>query len=98
MSEKNTSKLVTIEGRVRTGTGKSVTRKIRKAGWIPGNIVDRAKPLLIELNPHALPKAFKAEGKKFTLSIDGAEKTVAITEMQYCPVKRFALHVDLKYV
>lgn len=95
MSETNT--LITIEATIRTGIGKSYTRKLRKAGKVPGIILSKGKTTMIEFDPKLLPKAYKAS-KTFSLKMDGGAKTVKIHELHVDPVSRAPLHVDLVYV
>ena len=92
MSEATT---VTIEATLRTGTGKSYTHKLRKAGKIPAVMLDAGKATNLELDPKLLPKAWKFGGRKFNLVLDGKTIPVKIQELQVDPVRRHALHVDL---
>lgn len=91
------SDLVTIEAQVRSGRGKGYTRKLRAAGKIPANIMDKATATAIELDPKYLSKAWKGN-KQFNLVLNGATRVVSIHELQIDPVRRLALHVDLMYV
>lgn len=96
MSENSDNKaMVTIEGKHRTGTGKSYTRKLRHAGKIPAVLNAKAQSTLLELDPKLLPRAWKDGNKQFNLVLEGKSLRVAITELQLHPVKRLALHVDL---
>ena len=90
------SDLITIEGNIRTSTGKSYCRKLRQKGLIPANILDKNNPTMIELNPKFLSVAWQS-GKKFKLKLDGQEKVVSIKELQLESVRRVPLHVDLMY-
>lgn len=92
MSEQTT---VTIEAQVRTGTGKSYTNKLRRAGKIPAVLLETGKATNLELDPKLLPKAWKLGGRKFNMVLDGKTIPVKIQELQVDPVKRHALHVDL---
>lgn len=88
------AEVVEIKANNRTGMGKSFCRKLRKAGLIPGNILDAKNPEMIELDPKWLPVAWKAE-KKFNLNLNGTVIPVMIKELQLSRVSRQALHVDL---
>jgi len=92
MSEQTT---VTIEAQVRTGSGKSYTNKLRRAGKIPAVLLETGKATNLELDPKLLPKAWKLGGRKFNMVLDGKTIPVKIQELQVDPVKRHALHVDL---
>ncbi len=98
MSEKTEKSNVTIEGSARTATGKSYTRKLRKAGKIPAVLNSKGQSTMLELDPKMLPRAWKDGGKQFTLVFGGQTQRVQITELQLHPVKRVALHVDLQPV
>jgi ribosomal protein L25 (general stress protein Ctc) len=92
MSEQTT---VTIEAQLRTGSGKSYTNKLRRAGKIPAVLLETGKATNLELDPKLLPKAWKFGGRKFNMVLDGKTIPVKIQELQVDPVKRHALHVDL---
>lgn len=93
-----TNTLIKIDATTRTGTGKSFTRKLRKAGKVPGVILDKGKTTLIEFDPKLLPKAYASAEKTFSLNFNGSAKNVKIHELHVDPVSRAALHVDLVYV
>lgn len=86
---------VTIEATLRTGTGKTYTNKLRRAGKIPAVLLESGKATNLELDPKLLPKAWKLGGRKFNMVLDGKTVPVKIQELQVDPVKRHALHVDL---
>jgi large subunit ribosomal protein L25 len=92
MSEQTT---VTIEAQLRTGSGKSYTNKLRRAGKIPAVLLETGKATTLELDPKLLPKAWKFGGRQFNMVLDGKTIPVKIQELQVDPVKRHALHVDL---
>ena len=86
---------VSIEAALRTGTGKSYTRKLRKAGKIPAVLLENGKSTTLELDPKLLPKAWKSGDRKFNMVLEGKTVAVKIQELQVDPVRRSALHVDL---
>ncbi len=87
-----------IEASERKETGKGYSRKLRRSGKIPANLLGKAKSTPLELNPKLLSKAWQSEGRKFQLKLDSGVKEVTIKELQIHPVKRTAIHVDLMYV
>ena len=89
-------KVIVIQGALRKEFGKGYCRRLRAAGKVPGNILNKAEAVSIELEAKLLPKAWKA-GKVFTLVIDGKDAKVKIKELQINPIKRTAVHVDLMY-
>ena len=90
--------MITIEATLREARGKGNSRKLRREGKIPANILDAGKSTPIELNPKYLPKAYKDNDKKFNLKLGNDEKAVVIKELQIDPVRRTAIHVDLMYI
>lgn len=88
--------LLSIEASVRTDSGKTYARKLRKAGKIPAVLLDKGKATLLVLEPKWLHKAYK-DGKQFNLVLNGESKLVKIQEVQIDALKRSPLHVDLMY-
>lgn len=88
--------MVTIEAQLRSEAGKSYCRKVRRRGWIPGNLLAQSRSTMIELDPKLLSRAWLGD-KKFNMVLDGETKTVFIQELQIHPVKRTPVHVDLIY-
>lgn len=97
MSDNETTQL-TIQATTRTGTGKSYTHKLRRAGKVPAVLLEKGKSTLLELDPKYLSKAWKSGERKFNLDFNGKTATVKIHELQVDPVKRTCVHVDLMYV
>jgi ribosomal protein L25 (general stress protein Ctc) len=91
------TELVKIEGTLRESRGKGANRKMRVAGQIPANILEKGKATAIQLDPKWLSKAWQS-GKVFELAFEGATKKVRMHELQIDPIKRVAIHVDLMYV
>jgi len=84
----------------RSGTGKSVTRKLRAAGRIPGVLYGRGKPgRSVTLDPRALETVLHASGSGMNTLIDlelGSETTVVLVkEIQREPIRGSYLHADL---
>ena len=96
MTEQGEGQGIVIVGKSRSETGKSYTRKIRKNGLIPANLLSNGKASSLEIESKWLSKAWQ-NGKTFSLSMDGQNKMVKIHELQIDPVSRNPLHVDLLY-
>jgi large subunit ribosomal protein L25 len=84
----------------RIGTGKSVTRKLRAAGKIPGVLYGKGKTgRSVTLDPRALEKVLHASGSGMNTLIDlkfGGETTVVLVkELQREPIRGAYLHADL---
>lgn len=94
---------LTVE--LREGTGKGISRKLRRTGKVPGVCygVGLDKPVDISLDPKALKAALDPElGQNTVIDLtvhdNGAEKhrvTAMLWEYQVHPIKRTVLHVDM---
>jgi ribosomal protein L25 (general stress protein Ctc) len=93
MTKKN--ELLTIDGSLRSETGKGYNRKLRKKGLIPAAISKDGKSINLELNPKLLSKAWQS-GKEFILTLGKDSQKVFIQELQINVMTREALYVDLK--
>ena len=92
--------ILSAEGR--DGVGKSVTRKLRASGRIPGVIYGkRREPQSIHLDPVALEKVLRGSGGLNTLidlSVGDRTDTVLVKELQRHPVQGAFWHVDFSQV
>ena len=89
-------KTITIEGQLRTATGKSATRRLRSQDLVPGVIYGGAQ----EVNFTASAKAFKplVYTPDFQLAkvvVDGREYTCILKDIQFDKVSDRLNHVDL---
>jgi large subunit ribosomal protein L25 len=87
----------------REGTGKSVVRKLRRAGVVPAILYGGAKPQTITVDPRAVMRIIHGhEGSTqlLTLKYDGDSTSLMaiIRDMQFDPVSDALLHVDLQEV
>lgn len=94
---------VQLEGRARAEKGKGASRKIRRAGGLPGILYGpEIEPLRLSIDYQEFANSLKgrpAENVIFDLSIESngksqAKKEVMIKELQTDPVTRDYLHVD----
>jgi large subunit ribosomal protein L25 len=84
----------------RSGTGKSVTRKLRAAGRMPAVVYGRGKPARpVSLDPLALSGILRASQSGMNtlidLRLDGRETVVLVREIQREPVSGRWIHADL---
>ncbi|NDG26342.1 MAG: 50S ribosomal protein L25 [Proteobacteria bacterium] len=83
---------------LRNGTGKSVTRKLRAMGKLPGVVYGLGKNMLITVDPRPVKKLLLEEGgrnKTLNLKGEGLEGRYAlIKDYMIDPVSRELLHVD----
>ena len=89
-------KTVTIEGQLRTGTGKSATRQLRSQDLVPGVIDGGAK----EVNFSAPAAAFKPlvytpDFQVAEVKVDGATYRCILKDLQFNKVSDRLAHIDL---
>ena len=87
----------------REGTGKSVTRKLRRAGVVPAILYGGTQPQTITVDPRAVLRIIAGhEGSTQLLTVkfdgDTASLMAIIRDMQFDPVSDALLHVDLQEV
>ena len=90
-------KTITIEGQLRTETGKKAARQLRSEGKVPGVIYGGEQ----EINFVAPAKAFKplvytAEFNLAEVSIDGKKYKCILKDMQFDKVTDALTHLDLQ--
>jgi len=89
-------KTITIEGQLRTESGKKTTRQLRSQELVPGVIYGGEK----EVNFSAPVKAFKGlvytpEFQVAEVSVDGKSYRCILKDLQFDKVSDALLHVDL---
>src|ERR671924_647089 len=88
----------------REGTGKSVVRKLRRAGVVPAILYGGAQPEPITVDPRAVLRIIHGhEGttQLLTLKFDGdggGQRMAIIRDLQFDPVSERLVHVDLQEV
>lgn len=88
-------KSITIEGQLRTATGKSATRQLRSQGIVPGVIYGGAQ----EVNFYAPVLAFKpivytSEFNLAEITVDGKTYKCILKDLQFDKVTDQLIHVD----
>jgi large subunit ribosomal protein L25 len=86
---------ITIEGQLRTGTGKKATRQIRSQGLVPGVIYGGAK----EVNFSAPLLAFKSlvytpDFQLVDIKVEGKQYTCILKDIQFNRVDDSLAHLD----
>ncbi len=89
-------KTITIEGHLRTESGKKATRQLRSQENVPGVIYGGAR----EVNFYASAKAFKplvytGEFQLAQVDVDGGSYTCILKDLQFDKVSDLLNHVDL---
>lgn len=91
------SKRIELEIAPREVTGKA-TKRLRRAGVIPGNIYGRKKASQpIQIEEHAFDLLRRSHGTRHILALKpqkGAAQTALIRHVQLDPVSRTILHID----
>jgi large subunit ribosomal protein L25 len=87
----------------REGTGKSLARRLRRAGAVPAVLYGGSAPQSISVNPRDILRLIQGrEGTTRLLSLtvegDSGAKMAIIRDMQFDPVTERLLHVDLQEV
>jgi large subunit ribosomal protein L25 len=84
---------------LRSGTGKSVTRKLRAAGRLPGVLYGLGNSAPVTVDPNTIQRILLNEKERLKVFVaDGkgvAGKNVIVKDYQVDPVSRRLVHVDL---
>jgi large subunit ribosomal protein L25 len=89
-------KSITIEGQLRTGTGKSATRLLRSQGMVPGVIYGGAKEIIFSASELAFkPLVYTPEFQLAEISVDGKTYKCILKDLQFDKVSDKLDHVDL---
>jgi large subunit ribosomal protein L25 len=93
---------ITFKATRREMQGSSASRRLRRAGQLPGIIYGgnkQATPIVMDHNDlfHLLKKE-TFHSSLLTVEVDGAKETVVLRDTQWHPYKRQALHIDFQRV
>ncbi len=87
----------TIEASPRSARGKNEARRLRAAGRIPANLLDRGRSTPIEIDESEFDKLVAGglrSSSLINLKLDGAEQPVLAKDIHRHPVSRRIQHVD----
>ena len=88
-------KSITIEGQLRTETGKKATRQLRSQGLVPGVIYGGAAEVNFTAPANAFkPLVYTAEFQVAEISVDGKTYRSILKDLQFDKVDEELLHVD----
>jgi large subunit ribosomal protein L25 len=91
-----------IKAQSRKDGGKGASRRLRRAGLVPGIVYGGGKdPAMISLTHHELAHEMEQEAffsSILSLSLDGANESVVLKDLQRHPAKPFILHVDFQRI
>jgi large subunit ribosomal protein L25 len=87
---------ITIEGQLRTGTGKSATRQLRSQELVPGVIYGGAEEINFVAPAKALrPLVYTPSFQLAEVNVDGKTYRCILKDLQFDRVSDELLHVDL---
>jgi len=89
-------KTITIEGQLRTGTGKTATRQLRSQDLVPGVIYGGAQEVNFAVKSLALkPFIYTPDFQLVEMKIDGKSYTCILKDLQFNKVSDKLTHLDL---
>jgi large subunit ribosomal protein L25 len=89
-------KTITIEGQLRTATGKSAARQLRSQGMVPGVIYGGAQEVNFVAKSLALkPFIYTPDFQKVEMQVDGKSYTCILKDLQFDKVSDALIHLDL---
>ena len=92
---------IEVNATSRKAQGTGASRRLRKAGRVPGIIYGSSDPVLIELDQNDTFYALQNEAfhaSILTLSLDGKKEPVLLRDFQMHPFRQQVLHVDFQRV
>ena len=89
-------KSITIEGQLRTETGKKATRQLRSQEMVPGVIYGGAKEVSFYASAKALkPLVYTSQFQLAEINVDGQSYTCILKDLQFDKVSDVLNHIDL---
>lgn len=89
-------KTITIEGQLRTATGKSAARQLRSQGMVPGVIYGGAQEVNFAVKSLALkPFIYTPDFQLVEMKVDGKSYTCILKDLQFNKVSDKLTHLDL---
>jgi large subunit ribosomal protein L25 len=89
-------KTITIEGQLRTGTGKSATRQLRSQELVPGVIYGGAQEVNFVAPAKALrPLVYTPNFQLAEVNVDGKTYRCILKDLQFSKVDDELIHIDL---
>ena len=91
-----------IKVQMRADVGKGASRRLRRAGMVPGIIYGARKdPVMIQMVHHKLQKQLEQESifsTILTLNLDGKKQQVLLKDLQRHPFRPFVEHIDFQRI
>ena len=92
---------IEISATSRKAQGTGASRRLRKAGRVPGIVYGSSEPIMIELDHNNLYHALRKEAfhaSVLTLDHDGKKEQVLLRDFQMHPFRQQVLHIDFERV
>ncbi|WP_333842682.1 50S ribosomal protein L25/general stress protein Ctc [Pelomicrobium sp.] len=91
-----------VSAKARTEQGTGASRRLRRAGWVPGILYGGREPAVaIQVDQLALMNNLKHEAfhsSILTMDLEGKKEQVLLRDVQMHPFKKQVLHVDFQRV
>lgn len=92
---------IEVVANARQAQGTGASRRLRKAGRVPGIVYGSAEPVLIDLDQNDMYYALMNEAfhaSILTLKLDGKKESVLLRDFQMHPYRQQVLHIDFQRV
>ena len=92
---------IEISATSRKAQGTGASRRLRKAGRVPGIVYGNSEPIMIELDHNNLYHALRKEAfhaSILTLDNEGKKEMVLLRDFQMHPFRQQVLHIDFERV
>lgn len=92
---------IEVSATTRKAQGTGASRRLRKAGRVPGIVYGGSEPSMVELDHNNLYHALRNEAfhaSILTLELDGKKESVLLRDFQMHPFRQQVLHIDFQRV
>lgn len=92
---------IEVSATTRKAQGTGASRRLRKAGRVPGIVYGGSEPTMIELDHNNLYHALRNEAfhaSILTLDLEGKKEAVLLRDFQMHPFRQQVLHIDFQRV
>ncbi len=92
---------IEVSATTRKAQGTGASRRLRKAGRVPGIVYGGKEPMLVDLDHNTLYHALRNEAfhaSILALDLDGKKEQVLLRDFQMHPFRQQVLHIDFQRV
>ncbi len=92
---------IEVSATTRKAQGTGASRRLRKAGRVPGIVYGGKEPMLIDVDHNNLYHALRSEAfhaSILSLDLDGKKEQVLLRDFQMHPFRQQVLHIDFQRV